>query len=312
MISLFHSFKKIVLPILGLFFITNLNAQSFEILRNKWLNNKSDIAGINAGLRLDSIYYFDKNELFDSETQLLIEIYNASKSINYEYGIIESSYRLGQNYTVHSNGSKAIEYFFISLKKSEQSNKLDLIARAKMGIGLIYYTQNNWKKSIEFFKGSLLLNRKINNERRMSIQHYLIAYSLTANSEFKLAKLYLDSAMIIKLKYYDSIGINECMVVKADIFKGLNQTDSALYYYKTLLPIFLNQKEYIPVSFIYSSMANIWYNAHNYEIANSNAKQAYYYATFLPYPSPKLKACEILYKINYVLKNYAAHHTLWQ
>ncbi len=297
-------FGKHLIVIFGLLFINNLKAQTFEFLKNKWLHDKSDTARVNAGLLLDRIYYFDRNELYQAQNKLLLEIYNASKAINYDIGIIESSYRLGQNYTFQTNGSKAIEYFFISLKKSEQSNKLNFIARSKMGIGLIYYSQNNWLKAIEFFKGSLIINKKIKQERMIATQQYLIAASLSANSDFINARLYLDSAYLIKLKIKDSSGINECKLVMGDIFKGLNQIDSAFYYYQSLLPIFIKQKESIPISFIYSSMADIWYSRAKYNIAHENAKKAYYYSTLIPYPLPKLKACEILYKINKALKDY--------
>jgi hypothetical protein len=41
-------------------------------------------------------------------------------------------------------------------------------------------------------------------------------------------------------------------------------------------------------------LADIWYKAKKYDMANENAKKAYYYSNLMPYPLPKLKASEIL------------------
>lgn len=295
---------KFLLSIAGLFLINNLKAQSYEFLKHKWLHAKSDTARVNAGLELNNKYYYQHDDSIYAQNNLLLKIYLLARQINYTKGIIEVSFRLGQNYNFQSNVSKAIEYYYLSLKKSESNKNLDYVARAKMGIGLVYFTQNNWSKAIDFFKGSLIISKQIQDKRRIATQQYLIGASLIALKKTEDSKLFIDSALKINFENKDLEGVNQCRLVLADIFKEQKQFDSAIKYYNALLPIFTSQKEYLPISFINSSFAQIRFSFGNYQEAQLYAQKAYNYSLLVPYPLPKLKATEILYNINKSLGNY--------
>jgi len=288
---------KYFLLLVGLFFINLSNAQSYESLKNKWLNDKSDTAKINAGLQLHEKYYYQSNDSLQSENQLLTSIYNLSVKIKYSLGIIESSFYLGNNYTSQTVPQKAIEYYYISLKESEKIKNDVFTAQTKMGIGIVYFIQSNWTKAINFFQGSLLINRKLKDQRRISTQHYLIGYSLIALQKYDDAKLYIDSALVIKLIRKDTTGINECRLALANIYKGQQNYDSAMKYYKNLLPYFLSHKEYVPVSIIHTSFAQILYKKNDYGQALTEALKAYNYSLLTTAPLPKIESCDILYQI---------------
>ncbi len=288
---------KYFLLLLGLFFINLSNAQSYESLKNKWLNDKSDTAKINAGLQLHEKYYYQSNDSLQSENRLLTSLYYLSVKIKYSIGIIESSFYLGNNYTVQIAPKKAIEYFYISLKESEKIKNDEFTARTKMGIGIVYFIQSNWAKAIDFFEGSLLINRKLKDQRRMSTQHYLIGYSLIALQKYNDAKLYIDSALVIKLIRKDTTEINECRLALANIYKGQQNYDSAMKYYKNLLPYFLGHKEFVPVSIIHTSFAQILYKKNDFGQALIEALKAYNYSLLTTAPLPKIESCNILYQI---------------
>jgi adenylate cyclase len=294
---------KILLFISGALFVNGTKAQTFGYLKERWLHGDSDTARINAGLKLNKLFYqFDDS--VNIQNKLLIQIYELSVKSKYTKGIIESSFRLADNYNFQFNTSKAIEYYYISLKKSELVNDWESIARAKTGIGLVYHTQNNWIKAIEFYKTSLANSNIRNDSRQSSIRYYLIGASLVSLCRFDEARWYLDTALKLKIMDKNLVGIDECKFAIADAFKGTKQYDSALVYYRKLLPKFIKMKELIPESFIYSSLAEIYLNKQEIYKAQKYADSAYYLAGLVPNPKPKLEASSILYKINQAIGDY--------
>lgn len=290
-------YPKLLLIFIGLFIINSLQAQSYEFLKHKWLHAKSDTARVNAGLRLIINYYRGNDDSFFIENKLLHKIYNQAKKINYDKGIIESSYRLGDNYIFQSKLPLAIEFYYLSLKKSEEVKDWTGVAKSKRGIGLVYYTQSNWSKAIEFFEGSLMKYRLTNQIRQVGIQQYLIGISLYSLNRLEKAKLFLDSAISIKKQSNDSVGINECLLGIANIYKAQRNYDTAVQLYNYLLPILSKQKEYVPISLLYCSLSEIEFEKKNYGEALIKAKKAFYFSDLFPELLPKLQASKILYKI---------------
>jgi len=288
---------KILLPFLCLIFFQNTYAQTFQVLKERWLHAETDTAKINAGLKLYENYYEQSNDSFFAHNNFLLTIFNFSEKINYSYGIIKSSFNLGNFYNGQSNSIKSIQYYFLSLKESEKANDRHGIARAEMGIGLVHFTQNNWVKSLEYFKKSLSISKERNDPVRISTAQYLIGLCLNSLKQYITAKHYLDSALKIKLELKNSQGINECYLGLANTFKGLNELDSAAVYYEKVLSVMLAQKEYYPVSIIYSSFGEIEYLRGNMAEALAFAIKGYNYSKLFYHPSPKLVATEILYKI---------------
>ena len=131
----------------------------------------------------------------------------------------------------------------------------------------------------------------------MSTQHYLIGYSLIALQKYNDAKLYIDSALVIKLIRKDTTEINECRLALANIYKGQQNYDSAMKYYKNLLPYFLGHKEFVPVSIIHTSFAQILYKKNDFGQALIEALKAYNYSLLTTAPLPKIESCNILYQI---------------
>lgn len=280
------------------------NAQTFEFLKHQWINAPSDTAKINAGLKLCTKYYSQTNDSVFQESKLLLKIYNQSLKSDYGNGEVESSFLLGNNYITRGNHRKGVEYFYISLKASEKYNNLNGKAAAMMGIGIVYFIQNNFPKAIEYFKGALLINKKIKDFKRLATQYYLIGYALNELKKYKESNLYIDSSLRIRIEQNDTKSINECKLVKGHIYKGLNQYDSAMGYYKKLLPYFLEQKEFIPVSFIHTSFAQIYFYKKEFVEALKEANTAYNFSLKSISSAPKIEATLILYKVNEAIGNY--------
>jgi len=296
-------FRILLLTVCALF-CNGLSGHSYQFLKERWLNASEDTAKINAGLELNMKFYQVSDDSIYVQNKLLIQIYDLSLKANYIRGIIESSFRLADNYNFQFNTPKSIEYYYISLKKSEKINDWEAIARAETGIGLVYYNQNNWIKAIEFFKTSLTISKLRNDRKRSSIQFYLIGSSLVALRKFDEARLFLDSALRLKVLDKNEVGIDECKFVLANIFKGTKQYDSAIAYYGELLPKFTRMKELIPESLIYSSLAEIFLKKNDIVNAQKYADSAYYLAGLIPNPKPKLEASAVLYKIKQAIGDY--------
>lgn len=257
----------------------------------------TDTAKINSEISFYKRNYFNYEDSAIKSIKILKDIFNKSKKINYSKGIIESSFYLGNCYTMLSKPNEAIKYYYISLKNAEYHKNIIGIARAKMGIGLVYYSQNNYQNSIEFFIGSLRINLKQKEISRSSTQFYLIGLSLNSLKKYDEAKSYLDSAIAIKEKIKDFKGINECMMGIADNFKGINQIDTALKLYNYLLKQFILQNESVPISLIYSSLAEIYLNKNEINTALKYSNESIKYSEIVKSYLPKLKAYEINNKI---------------
>jgi tetratricopeptide (TPR) repeat protein len=297
-------FIKTYFLLLSFIIIGTVKAQSLSELKHKWLTLKEDTARINAGLKIVSDYYSIIDDSVFVENKILLQIFKLSKQSNYSKGIIVSGFRLGNNYNIQSNLPKAIEYYYLSLKESEKVNNKPGMAQAKMGIGLVFYMQNNWTKAIDFFKGSLVINKSIKEFKSVATQQYLIGLSMLELKKLDIAKAYLDSAYKIKRSFKDTVGMNECLLGYANVFKEKGDFDSALAYYSKLLNILIKNKEYVPISLIYTSLAEIDFANNQLSKALINAKKALSYSNMNLNLRSKMLAYKILNKIYSSLNDY--------
>ncbi|NUM32612.1 MAG: tetratricopeptide repeat protein [Bacteroidetes bacterium] len=295
---------KVFILIFTVFLFKTAKSQTFENLYSNWKNSKNDSLKVNSGLQLVKKFYLNKEDSVFKTINLLQEIFKLSQKNNFNKSYIVSSFYLGNCYTLQSKPNVAIEYYYISIKKAEKIGDDLGISKAKMGIGLVYFSQNNWKNAIEYFKGSLQLSKKLNNQSRISTQQYLIGISYNYLKQYKLAISYLDSSYILKKKIGDLTGINECLLGIADYNKNTGNTDTAIKIYNTLEGIYLQQKEYVPVSLINSSLAEIYLNENKIQLALEFAQKAVEYAEKSTNLNPKLKAFDIIYKIYNQMKDF--------
>ena len=287
-------FKKL-LPFLCLLFYQNAHAQTFEVLKERWLHAETDTARINAGLKLLENSYEVSNDSFITQNKFLHDLYLLSVKANYSTAIIKTSFYLGDYYNARSDAVKSVEFYLISLKESEYINNKNGISRAQMGIGLVHFTQNNWKAAMACLKKSLSISHIAKEPDRISTAQYLIGLCLNSLKEYKAAKFYLDSALLIKIKLKNKNRINECYMGLADAYKGMKIYDSAIVYYNKVLPDFTSLKEYYPLSLIYSSFAEIEFSKGNMEKAFTYGNKGFKYSKLFFHPLPKLFATEILY-----------------
>lgn len=293
--------NKIFLWVVIIISCVHVKGQTYEQLKQKWIHTKNDTNRIKAGIELHEKFYKQSDDSVISKTRLLDTIYQYSIKGNYSKGIIYSAYYLGNGYIHLNNIPLAIKYYLISLKESEKTNKLQEIARAQMGIGLVHYTLNNYPMAIKFFNSSLSLNKKLNVKRQISQQLYLISLSLSSMGDFDSARFFIDASIKIKQELKDSIGLSECRFGLANIFKGQNKYDSATIFYKSLLPKFISRNEWIPLSSIYCSLSEIVYNNGKYQDALNLVLEAKKYSDRVSSILPKKNVSEMMYKITWAL-----------
>ena len=125
-LTIFGSLSSLKIPYGGM-----NERPGFTFLKNKWLNDKSDTARINAGLKLYANYYKENDDSVVARGNLLLGIYHLSIKSNYSQGIIESSFHLGNNFNFQFKTPEAITYYYISLKESETGKNLKAVARPK-------------------------------------------------------------------------------------------------------------------------------------------------------------------------------------
>ncbi|MCB9251910.1 MAG: hypothetical protein H6605_05545 [Flavobacteriales bacterium] len=270
----------------------NLNTQS---KRNSQNQIRREV--IDKRIQFYIQYYKENSDSVEASLPIVKELLEQSVSIKYSKGIILTAFYAGDCYLFLNDPPNAIKHFLISLKESEKIKSMKDVSLANMGIGLVYLDQKLYDKAIESFMKASEYSKRIKELSSYSTQLYLIGYSQISLNRYDEAKIFLDSALMLKTKLKDVKGKYECQLSIANYFLGKNQYDSALLYYNMILGYFEDQKEFVPVSYIQSSLAEISFRDKHYNEALKHAKEALFYADKVGVRTPKLKASHILYRI---------------
>jgi len=289
-------YKYIILIIFSIL-IKNGYSQTYKTLNDKWLYAKTDSAKINAGIKLYDEFYKLHDDSIKSKMKLATELYDLSTRQKNSNGIIQSSFFIGNCYIYLNKTPNAVKFYLISLKESEKTNNLTGIARAKMGIGMVYFTINNYPKAIKNFENALTINRRLKNYQKISLQQYLIGYSLVSLKEYTKAKLFIDSSIKLISTLDDSVGLMQSKFALANCYKGQEKYKEATNLYNQLLPEFKARREWVPLSMIYMSLAEILYLQGKLPLALNYLRIADEFATKVSNPVPRLNVSELRYKI---------------
>lgn len=304
LVILIKPFKLAALGLLLFLANSSISQTSYNALKSKWDAHPNDTSGINAGLKLHIFYYRDFNDSTVKEKSILLKLYKQAQKINYKEGLIEITFALGNHYLFHNSNKLAISNYYTSLKLSEQYKFKQGITKATMGIGLVCYNQMNYTMAIDFFKNALNVSKLSNDKQREATLKYLIGLCLIELKKYDDAKLNLDSSMVLRLTFTDTKTIKECELGIANIFKEKEQFDTAVKIYNRLMPLFLNEKESVAVSLIYSALAEINLKQKKYNLAVENGKKALEYANMTGHTMPTILANKVNYEIYIALNDY--------
>lgn len=211
------------------FIITNAQESEIESIKQTLKTNLQDTTQVNQLNRLAFLYH----DLKPDTTLILAQ---QAISIAVENRFIRGEARglslVGASFRVTGNFSKALEKYLQSLKKYEQINDLEGVAKSTGNISNIYSAMGNYKQSEKYLLRALRIFQQTKNRTDL-----MIALANLGSLYFMQNKL--DSARTYTLKAYDmAINDDNLRMIRGSsallghIYAANEQLSMAMEYYK--------------------------------------------------------------------------------
>ena len=137
--------------------------------------------------------------------------------------------QIGHIYMYQNIFRKAIPYFYATYRYSSIAKDSTVMVFALRDIGRYYYTVGNTTKGIMYFEkaGSLINKSRLYKLRQFVYSELSLLYYNIGDYQKSIQAFHLSDDKKTPL-----IGAGTSYDNAGDIFKAMNQTDSAIYYYK--------------------------------------------------------------------------------
>lgn len=180
---------------------------------------------------------------------------------------------LGNAYFLKGNYLKAYDYFLKYLKRIENSQNQQLIARANSNVGVILKEQKKYDDALVFFNKSLAIGTKINNRRNMYVAYINIGnvYSEKSNNGKSVyhANLALENYYKAKEILGDSKEGNDesnkiiLLGNIGNIYADLKQYDKAIIEYSEAINILKGHENFGQTALIYNNLSAVYIDMQN-------------------------------------------------
>ena len=159
-----------------------------------------------------------------------------AEKLKWNYGIAKANNILGVQYWAKSDYPKALEYYFIALKISEELNDKELLALTLGNIGIIYFQQANYPKALEYDSKAVKMFEELGNKKAQArnLGNIGEVYSLQGNYSkaleyyFKALKMKEESGGTKEKQAVTIYDIGSVYRQQADYSKALE------YYFKAI------------------------------------------------------------------------------
>jgi signal transduction histidine kinase len=232
-------------------------AARVDSLKKLLENGNSDTNQVNTLLGLGGAYL-----TFNPDSSLYYsrEAHSLAKRITFKRGEGRSLIRMAHVFNQAGNYPRALELFLAALKLAEETKDERLESNALSSLGDIYFYSGDFKRSIAYSY------KAIESDRRLGRLASLYNTKLNLGDTYeKIGNL--DSALLLTKEAYqysitsDPPNIGICLANLGNIYSKLNQTDSAMNFYRAS-QIYLKESEnFSGLSEAYLGMAALFLKA---------------------------------------------------
>lgn len=203
-----------------------------------------------------------KNSFADSALHILQHI-DTTILDNSEKGYLH--YYTGNAYFLIDKHNIAFKKLIKAEKFFNRINDHKTTAEINFKIGQLLEHQKNGKvKSKPFFDKYINYALSKNDPKKLDSTYARMGVIFLQNDKGKLAIQYFDKAISEAKKSFDSLRIASLQFNKAVTYKTvLNKPDSALYIYKSTIPVFLKNDKNEYVSYAYNNIAEVYKTLEN-------------------------------------------------
>jgi tetratricopeptide (TPR) repeat protein len=205
--------------------------------------------------------YFEISNIDDEN---LIEEY-CNKSI-------EMLSLVGYYYRIKGLITKAFDKYFTALKYSEKTDNKALYADMKNNIGMLYYSQKQYRESIPYYYKAIEVYKLLKSDEYEARTYMNLAGAFQNSANFPSAIFNFKKALNMFIQQKDSFYIGFAYNNIAVCFKNNNLPDSAFNYLNRSLPYFqkLNSKD--ELAWTYDIMAGMYVSNKEYTKAEPYCK----------------------------------------
>lgn len=258
---------------------------------------KKDTSRVEAVLKFFDTYCQYSDTLDKTGVPLMLDAFYLSKKLEYNRGIMESSYRLGGKLLQLRGLDKSVDFYFIALKKAEESENMQMQGRALMGIGLAFYDQKKWSEALDYFEKSKSILKLINEQKKVYTLSYLIGLCMNELKNYPEAKRYLLDALNKASLVTDSNRYYECTMGLAYSDYGMQNYDSAISKYDKAMAYYKRTNEVVPLEWIHYGKARVFFDTGKLNHALTESLMAYNYGISTSYTMKLEEITTLLYSI---------------
>jgi len=141
-------------------------------------------------------------------------------------------YNIADRYYYQGEIDKALEYYFLSLKISEEMKEQHGMANCYNSIALTYEYQGELDKALEYYFLSLKIREEFKDTEGMAHQYWNIASFYHIKKDYTNCISYYTKAASSYFELNNSYGNASGFYTKGTLFEIENKLDSAIYSYK--------------------------------------------------------------------------------
>ena len=147
---------------------------------------------------------------------------------NYDY--IEEVERIGEWYAAQGKPTKALDFYFRGVSKSEEVENSTALARFYLRIAKTYQVQQNDSLTNQYFDMSMALNEQIGNAAGLAAVKTTKAKMLLERADYEQAlQLSLEAAALTS-NLGDSCKTSDTYLIIGNLYRQLHKEDSSFYY----------------------------------------------------------------------------------
>lgn len=185
-------------------------------------------------LKLLGIQYYRKSA-YDSSIFYYSQARTIYQSLDSLLDIAKISVNLSMCYTRLSNYRQSIHLASDALRSFEKLGDIKGIGISNNMIGQVYFLNNEYEKSLEFFK-TYLRNTSDSLERAGGLNN--IGSALSGLKKYDSALWYHEQALEIHLKLKSPYGIGNAYQNIASLLSEVGRSDESLTFYKKAMPYY--------------------------------------------------------------------------
>lgn len=190
-----------------------------------------------------------------------------SQKIGWRDGIAKSNLSLASIFSMHLNYPKALYFFDLSLKTSNQK----IISQSYQSISEVYLKTSNFSKALEYAYRSLKIDETIGNQKGIAKSYANLGSINYGFQKYSKALDYYNKAAQMYEKFDNKKELAIVFRNKAGVYNSLRQSDKALTYYEKASILCRQTNDLALQARILSDIALVYFNLENYKKAIENS-----------------------------------------